>query len=70
MSDRAHSIQVVLQEDMRVDDLEQTMAAIRQLVGVINVSPIIADVESLMAESRVRNEVQMRLLQVIKELDS
>ncbi len=52
MTDRVHSLVVVLEKDVRVDDVEALTAAIAQLRGVLSVEPIVADHAAHMAESR------------------
>lgn len=66
MTDRAHSLTVVLQRDMRLDDIEDTMNAIRCLRNVAEVSPIVADVVSHMATIRAKQELFEQLLLVCK----
>jgi hypothetical protein len=59
---------VTLDRDIREDDAESTLAAIRQIRGVINVSPAVADVQAHMAYARARDEVAVRLTAFIGEL--
>lgn len=62
MSDRYHSLTVVLEHDVRDDDCEVLMAAIRQLRGVASVTGHVADFDSHMAEERARLKLGKELL--------
>lgn len=57
MTDRVHTITVVLDHDMRDDDVQPLLAAIRQLRGVAAVDTVVADLTSHFAEVRVRGAV-------------
>lgn len=52
MTDRVHSLTVILAEDIRTDDVEPLQNAIRHLRGVIAVEGNVSNVESKMAEER------------------
>lgn len=65
MTDRVHSLTVVLKEDTRVDDVESISNAIRMVRGVISVEGNVADSTSYMAEERARQELGRKLLDVV-----
>ena len=65
MTDRYHSLTVVLENNLRTDDVEPLMNAIRQLRGVLKVSGEVSDVNSHMAELRARADLGQRVLNVI-----
>jgi hypothetical protein len=65
MTDRFHSLTVALDRDIRDDDAEVLMSAIRQLRGVAQVTGVVADSASFMAETRVRIEFSRKLLEVL-----
>lgn len=67
MTDRFHSLQVVLEQDVRDDDLAGLIAAIRQFRGVIEVTGVPATSDSWMAEARAKRELGMKLLEVLKD---
>lgn len=69
MSDRAHSLTVVLDHDMRVDDLEALVAAIAQFRGVIRVAPNVRDAMTFVAVTRVRHSLRERLWKVLENRD-
>lgn len=65
MTDRIHSLVIVLEHDMRDDDVEPLIMAIKQLRGVISVSSEVADMASHMAEERAKRELGQKLMAVI-----
>ena len=65
MTDRIHSVTVVFKENMRVDDAEATLNAIRMIKGVISVEGNVADATSHMAESRARMDLRAKLFNAI-----
>jgi hypothetical protein len=67
MTDRAHSLLVVLDHDVRVDDVEPLANAICQLRGVAAVTAQIADGATYMAEVRAKQELSQKLLAVLRE---
>ena len=62
MTDRVHSLTVVLKRDLRDDDAAPLIEAIRLLKGVQSVSTHVSDPVSHMAEDRARSELLKRLL--------
>lgn len=65
MTDRYHTLTVVLEKDTRTDDAEALINAIRMLKGVISVDGVVSDFDSHMAYSRVRSELSDELLAVL-----
>lgn len=65
MTTRYHSLTVVLEADMRDDDAEKLLSAIRQLRGVLNVSGEVAGLTTYMAEERARQALGVKLWQVL-----
>ena len=70
MTDRYHSLTVVLEKDLRTDDAEATINAIRQIRGVLKVSGEVSDADSHMAEWRARHDLGNKVSQVIYPKDS
>jgi hypothetical protein len=63
MSDRYHSLTVVLENDLRSeDDAKAIMDAIRVIRGVASVTGVVANFESHMAQERVRLEIGKQLI--------
>jgi len=65
MTDRYHSLTVVLDRDIRDDDAEPILMAIRMIKGVLSVKPKVADIDSNMAEDRARRNLEQKLFDVI-----
>jgi hypothetical protein len=65
VTDRLKGFVVVLDQDLREDDAEATLTAIRQLRHVIAVEPVKAGTDDAFAEERVRYELGRRLLEVV-----
>lgn len=64
MTDRYHSLTVVLEHDLREDDAEPLMNAIKMLKGVIDVSGNVTDIITLTAQARARSEIGVKLLDI------
>lgn len=67
MSDRFNALTVVLDKDIRSEDAEPLMAAIRQLKGVLSVQGNVSSFETAVAEARVRRQLADALFDVIYE---
>ena len=65
MTDRFHSLTVVLEKDIREDDVQPLMNAIRQMRGVIAVDGHVADFATHMAEQRARTSVGNAVLDAV-----
>jgi len=65
MTDCIHSITVVLKENVRVDDAESILNAIRMVKGVISAKGNVADIDSHMAESRARVAIHTQLFEAL-----
>lgn len=65
MTDRYNTLTVVLEKDIRDDDAEALLTAIRQLRGVLSVSGNVADLTAHMAEERSKRELGDKLWQVL-----
>lgn len=66
MTNRYNALTVVLETDIREDDAEALIVAIQQLRGVRDVVPNVADVNSMVAESRARLELLDTLIQLVR----
>lgn len=65
MTDRVKGFTVALSEDMRIDDAEGLMDAIRHLTGVMSVEPLIAELGDHIAYARARRELGDKLWAVL-----
>ena len=66
MTDRYHTLTVVLEHDMRDEEVDLLVQAMRQLRGVTSVSAHVADYTSFMAEERAKRALRERLWQVLE----
>ena len=65
MTDRYHSLTVVLEQDIRTDDAEGLIDTIKRLRGVLSVTGEVADLDSHMAEDRARRELGQKLWEIL-----
>jgi hypothetical protein len=66
MTDRLHSLTVILETDMRDDDCEPLMDAIRRLRGVLKVEPRgVSDGDFYVALIRAKNEIRDKIFKVL-----
>jgi ATP sulfurylase len=65
MTDRLKGVIVTFQNDVREDDAEAILNAIRMIKGVLSAKPLVSDVNQHMAEQRVRQELGEKLWKVI-----
>ncbi len=65
MTDRLKGFTVVLDADYRTDDVEQIKQALLMVKGVLNVQPILATPDDWMNRTRVKHELQEKLLAVL-----
>lgn len=65
MTDRYHSLTVVLEKDIRSDDAEAIIEAIKMIRGVLDVTPHVADATSWMAQTRVRRELGEKIWDIL-----
>jgi len=68
VTDRAHSLTVVLERDTRDDDLEPLLTAIRQMRGVVGVEMNIVDPAAYAHETRAAYRTGGILMAVLKAL--
>lgn len=66
MTDRLNALIVVLENDMREDDAQSLIDAIHHLRGVSNVVPRVAEIADVIAESRVRRELEGAILGALR----
>ena len=67
MTDRVKAFTVILDHDIRIDDIEYVQNALRVIQGVTKVEPIIADGSEFITEGKVKMEIADKLYKFIKE---
>jgi hypothetical protein len=67
MTDRLKGYVVILEANTRVDDAQVITDAIKQLRGVLDVRPLVANamVDDMVAESRVRQKFFDKFMEVM-----
>lgn len=65
MTDRLKGFLVVLDDDMREDDAQPILDAIRQLRHVLSVTPMVAEHGDYSARVRVLHEIRAKILDVV-----
>lgn len=66
MSDRYFALTVALDKDMKDEDAEAIIEAIRMIRGVLSVEPHVADIVNWTATERARSHLIGRILEVLK----
>lgn len=65
MTDRYHSLTVVLEQDLREDDARALIDVISGLRGVWSVEGNVSDITTYMAVARVKRDLGRKLIDVI-----
>lgn len=68
MTDRLKGVLVTFDKDIRDDDAECLIEAIRCIRSVASVKPLVADYQDHMARERVRHELANKFLDFFKEI--
>ncbi len=56
---------VTLEKDLRIDDAESTVSAIRQIKGVLSVEPVLGGIETQMAQERARIQLLTQVIDLL-----
>jgi len=64
MTDRFNAFLVILAHDIREDDAQATINAIKQIKGVLDVQPQVVDYAEVIAESRLKFELWEKMYQI------
>lgn len=67
MTNRVNAFIVVLEDNVREDDIQETRLALQMIKGVVDVKPNIATVDNLIAETRVKREILNKILDFLKD---
>lgn len=65
MTDRINALTVVLKDDVREDDVEPLMNAIRLLQGVVSVSMHVADIGGHIAKERAKAYYRDKIIDIL-----
>lgn len=67
MTDRHIGYEVILDSDIREDDAEYVINALRMVKGVRSVTPVAATSASAMTERRVRLDLEDRIVRAVRD---
>jgi len=70
MTDRYNALTVVFDKDIRSDDAERLINAIKMIKGVLSVEPNVSNVDSHIAYSKARQDISEKLWEVLREIKS
>lgn len=65
MTDRLKGVLVTFEQDIREDDAERTLNALRMVKGVADVRPLVASIEDEMARDRIDMEWRKKLVDFV-----
>lgn len=68
MTDRLNGVWVAFDRDIRTDDAEMVINAIRCIRGVCAVEPNVTEVSDYLARARVREELGTKVLDLFREI--
>lgn len=65
MTDRLYALTVVLEQDIRKDDAEPIIDAIRMIRGVGEVTAHISEPATYAAEARAKMELKLKIIEIL-----
>lgn len=66
MADRVKGFTVTLEKDIRIDDVEEILNAVRCIKGVLHVEPSLSTHEDFMAQVRIKTELRHKLYEILR----
>lgn len=66
MTDRHAAYLITLDHDTRSDDAEATLTALRMVRGVLDVQPVLTDLDQQIAQTRADNEWRNRIYKMLE----
>lgn len=66
MTDRLQGLTVAFERDIRDDDADAIIAAIKQLRGVAGVTPHVVDINAFVARARAQQDIEERLWKALR----
>lgn len=67
MTDRVKGFTVTIAKDLRIDDIESTMQAIRMIKGVVDVQPCIANSDDHINRMQVLHNIREKFIKFLDE---
>jgi hypothetical protein len=66
MSDRYNSLIVFLEKDLKDEDAEPLIEAIKQFRGVLSVQPNVSNMLSILAEDRAKADLREKIWELLR----
>lgn len=67
MTDRINALVVILEKDVRTDDVESAVNAIRMIKGVLDVKKNVADIADAVAYGRAKSLLLKKMVEAVHE---
>lgn len=67
MTDRIKGFVVTLDSDMRIDDIDQILNAIKMIKGICSVEPSVSNFDDTMNRERIKSELRGKFIEFLKE---
>lgn len=58
---------VTLDYDIRIDDIDQIVNAIKMIKGICSVEPSVSDFDDIMNRERIKSELRSKFIEFLKE---
>jgi len=69
MTDRIKGFTVTLERDIREDDFQRIKEAVEMIKGVLHVEPSLVTSEDFMIKQRIKHDVTMNIIKLVKETE-
>jgi hypothetical protein len=70
VTDRFKGVTVTFDRDIRDDDAEYIINAIRMIKGIIDVTPSVTNFDDYMNRARIRHEIEDKIWKALRETES
>jgi len=67
MTDRIKGFVVTLDSDIRIDDIDQIVNAIKMIKGICSVEPSVSNYDDTMNRERIKSELRGKFIEFLKE---
>ena len=69
MTDRINALVLALDHDIRDDDMERIISAVKSIRGVCDAKMNVVDIPDMVAESRARRDMRSKLFALLDEME-
>lgn len=67
MTDRIKGFVVTLDSDVRIDDIDHIVNAIKMIKGICSVEPSVSNFDDTMNRERIKSELRGKFIEFLKE---